>query len=189
MESFIKERLNSNEKSCCDTLPQTKLQTFAKLTAKKSVKSTTDKLQAIKADRELFGRFIIVAKSRDVNLLLYERESLLFPFPWLNQMGHWEKQKECLTWWVGEEHWCFLKAPPPDRDHSTGYVMDGMATVQMVKTGGASTFGTLAEKYWEIFTAPLHEQHCKRVDTGQFLIVMTEKIPLKAGSVLSEGLR
>jgi len=41
----------------------------------------------------------------------------------------------------------------PDRDQSTAYVMDGMATMQMVKTGGAVTLGTLAEKYWEIFTA------------------------------------
>ena len=38
------------------------------------------------------------------------------------------------------------------------YVVDGMTTIQMVKNGGAATFGDFADKYWDIFTLPLNNK-------------------------------
>ena len=44
----------------------------------------------------------------------------------------------------------------------TAHILDGMAMVQMTKSGGAITFGDLALKYFTIFTAPLslHNSSC-----------------------------
>ena len=42
----------------------------------------------------------------------------------------------------------------------TVYILDGMAMVQMTKSGGASTFGDLCLKYFTIFTAPLSLHNC-----------------------------
>ena len=46
----------------------------------------------------------------------------------------------------------------------TAHIIDAMAMVQMVKPGGAKTFGELAEKYYDIISAPLGDNGCNRVD-------------------------
>ena len=42
--------------------------------------------------------------------------------------------------------------------------MDGMALVQILKSGGASTFGHLADKHLDRVTAPFRQPGCNRVD-------------------------
>ena len=51
----------------------------------------------------------------------------------------------------------------PASPHSTVQIIDGMAIVQMTKSGGCTTFGELAGKYYDIFTATLSSNICAHV--------------------------
>lgn len=53
---------------------------------------------------------------------------------------------------------------------NTVYILDGMAIVQMTKSGGATTFGKLAAKYYSIFSSPLstHKCNCVHVVFDQY---------------------
>ena len=51
----------------------------------------------------------------------------------------------------------------PASPHSTVHIIDGMAIVQMTKSGGCTTFGELEDKYYDIFTADLSSNTCAQV--------------------------
>ena len=46
----------------------------------------------------------------------------------------------------------------------TAFVIDAMAMVKMIKVVGVTTFGALADKYWEAFTKALNQNDCNRID-------------------------
>ncbi len=166
MELFIDERLNTGKKNFWDTLPRLKLKTFASLSHSQAVKSKDDKLKALHGDRELFGRLIIAAKSRYVDLrevLTYELSTV--PFAIAHSDGSLRKTvKSVLLAELEKEVTALPRLQFDEQSQLSAYVMDGMATIQMVKTGGAATFGELADKYWNIFLLPLNQQNCDRVD-------------------------
>ena len=64
----VSKRLNTNEASFWETLPHGNILTFASMSKKKTMKSAKDKATTVTADRDIFGRLLIVAKARDVNL-------------------------------------------------------------------------------------------------------------------------
>ena len=66
MATFIEERLNTSIKSFWDPLPQLKINTFTKMSIKKL--NGADTTITVKADRDLFGRLVVVASTRQVNL-------------------------------------------------------------------------------------------------------------------------
>lgn len=68
MNSFIQQRLNSNDVSFWDAIPNLKIKTFIATTKKTTVKASNEKLVTTAEDRDLFGRLLIVAKVRQVNL-------------------------------------------------------------------------------------------------------------------------
>ena len=68
MLTFVEQRLNKHEKNFWDAVPNLKIKTFSTLTKKKTVKSTDNKFISVGADRDLFGRLMIVAKARDIRL-------------------------------------------------------------------------------------------------------------------------
>ena len=75
MEAFIQDRLNTNKVSFWEPLKQLKIKNFASTKKKITLKSTNEKVISIDADRNLFGRLLTVANSREVNLrdiLAYE---------------------------------------------------------------------------------------------------------------------
>lgn len=74
VSSFIQERWNSNNVSFWNSIPSLTIKTFCSMMKKTTFKSTNDKLVAITEDRDLFGRLLIVANVRQVNL----REILCF---------------------------------------------------------------------------------------------------------------
>ena len=65
---FVEQRLNADNTTFWDSLPNLKIKTFASLVKKKTVKLVYEKVLVINADRELFGRLVIAAKSRVINL-------------------------------------------------------------------------------------------------------------------------
>ena len=68
MTTFVEERLNTNEVLFWNALPNLKIKTFTTLAKKTKIKTADDKTITVAADRDLFGRLVISAKSRDINL-------------------------------------------------------------------------------------------------------------------------
>ena len=56
------------------------------------------------------------------------------------------------------------RLPVEPQDTKSIHLIDGMAVVQMMKSGNASTFGELANKFYAIATEPLLQNGCDRVD-------------------------
>ena len=89
MNTFIEERLCTKKKKFWDPIPQLKLKTFATLKIKKQYKTKDDKTHVITADRNLFGRLVIVSKSRDIdlrNIMSYKLSTV--PFSLAHSDGH-----------------------------------------------------------------------------------------------------
>ena len=74
MNSFIEQRLNTNTVSLWDAIPNLKINTLSSMT-KTTIKSTKEKLVTLTEGRDLFGRLLIIANVRQVNvreILCYE---------------------------------------------------------------------------------------------------------------------
>ena len=81
MNTFVEKRLNTSQVSFWDPIPKLKVKTFERTTRKIQVKAVNDKLVTVGADRELFGRLLIAANVRQINLkevLCYELSSVPF---------------------------------------------------------------------------------------------------------------
>ena len=81
MMTFWNERFNSADKSFYSPITRNKLQTFKDMAVKKLVKSN-EKFATIAAERNLFGRLLILAKSRECLPLEYVLAHSLSPIPW-----------------------------------------------------------------------------------------------------------
>ena len=68
MEDFLSTKINTNELNFCDPLPMLKINTFSSAAKKIEVKATNDKIITLTADREFFGRLLVIAKQRDIDL-------------------------------------------------------------------------------------------------------------------------
>ena len=147
MNTFVEKRLNTNQVSFWDPIRKLKVKTFESTTRKIQVKAVSDKLVTVGADRELFGRLLIAANVRQINLkevLCYELSSV--PFSLAYQDGSLRKtNKSTLAALIESKvNVCpRLKLFP----RYTIHLIDGMALVQVLKSAGSSTFGELASKY------------------------------------------
>ena len=68
MENLISTRTNTHEVSFWDPLPKLKINTFTSAGKKMEVKATNDKIITLTTVRELFGRLLVVAKQRYIDL-------------------------------------------------------------------------------------------------------------------------
>ena len=59
---------NSNTTSFLDLIPNNKVKTFSSVSTKVSVKAMDEKLITVNADRDLFGRLLLAANARQINL-------------------------------------------------------------------------------------------------------------------------
>ena len=161
MNTFVEKRLNTNQVSFWDPIPKLKVKTFESTTRKIQVKAVSDKLVTVGADRELFGRLLIAANVRQINLkqvLCYELSSV--PFSLAYQDGSLRKtNKSTLAALIESKvNVCPRLEPFP---RYTIHLIDGMALVQVLKSAGSSTFGELASKYFKAISTSL--ANCKEV--------------------------
>ena len=79
MTIFIEKRIGTNETSFWEPIPRLKVRTFNS-TNKNICMRSKEKLVTVNADRDLFGRLLIVSYVRHTNFLQ-------FPSPWLIRMA------------------------------------------------------------------------------------------------------
>ena len=68
METFISSRIESNEVNFWDPVKKLNIKTFSSVAKKITVKNQKEKIVSVNADRELFSRLLVSAKSREINL-------------------------------------------------------------------------------------------------------------------------
>ena len=165
-DKFINSRIDSNEASFWDPLKRLNLRTFASFSNKTQAKTTDERIVTVSADRDLFARLLVAAKSRDVDLRdvsscelssvpcsLAHNDGILRKCTKAHLLTELERCTEVLP-----------RLPVEDDTMFTAHIIDGMAVVQAAKSAGARTFGELASKYFNIITAPLSWNNCNRVD-------------------------
>ena len=129
--------------------------------AKKTNVKANDRVITVSADRDLFGRLLIAANTREINLkkvLSYELSAV--PFALAHQDGSIRKTIKSVLAKMLKDQVEVLQRLSPDSALETAHILDGMAIVQMMKSAGASTFGELASKYYTAITA---QSSCKEV--------------------------
>ena len=164
MHKFINARLDTNKVCFWDTLKKLKIDIFKVTTRKISLKGTCAKVVTLNADRDLFGRLLVVAKTRDINLkeiLSYEMScvpvSLVYPD------GTMRKADKSTLMPILEGNVDSISRLPVS-ELQTAVIIDAMALIQMVKSAGAATFGQMAGKYFDIITRVLSQNNCTQVD-------------------------
>ena len=109
MHEFINTRLDTNKVCFWDSLKKLKIDTFKVTTRKISLKGTRGKVVTLNADRELFGRLLVVAKTRSINLkeiLSYELSCV--PVSLVHPDGTMRKSQERIDADFGEK--CRLRS-------------------------------------------------------------------------------
>ena len=147
MEDFISTRLNTNEVNFWDPLPKLKINTFSSAAKKMEVKATNDKIITLTTDREFFGRLLVVAKQRDIDLreeLSYELSAVLVAIA--HGDGSLRKTTKSSLMSVSEKNVAVLPSLPPSLI-PTAFVIDGMALIQVMKSASSASFGEMAEQY------------------------------------------
>jgi len=129
MNTFIEKRLSSNQVSFWDPIPKLKVKTFEVTTRKVQVKTVNDKLVTVGADKDLFGRLLITANVRQINLkeaLCYELSPI--PYSLAHQHGSLRKTtKSTLAALIEANVNVCARLQPFPRD--TIHLIDGMALV------------------------------------------------------------
>ena len=183
MNNFVEKRLATSVISFWEPLRKLKIKTFSSTNKNISLKSN-DKLVTVNADRDLFGRLLIVSNVRQINLkevLCYELSPV--PCSLAHPDGGLRKTAKCVLSSLLEKDVNILTRLPVS-PLPTVHVIDGMAVVQMSKTAGACTFGELSEKYYSIFTRPLSLNNCTQVHV---VFEQYWDISIKAGERLRRG--
>ena len=115
------------------------------------VKAVKEKIISISADRNLFGRLVIAAKSRDINLrevISYELSAVPFSIAHMDGTLRKTTKSDLLAEVekpISDE--IQSKLPDPTNGMTTTYLTDAMAVIQMLKSDGVSTFDELANKF------------------------------------------
>ena len=164
MNSFIEQRLKTNTVSFWDAIPNLKINTFSSTTKKTTIKSTKLNLMTLTEDRDLFGRLMIVAKVRQVNvkdILCYELSTA--PYALAHTGGTLRKTTRSLLLHILENYVTVEPRLAPHPDMPTVQILDAMALAQRPRFAGATTFGEMATKYFELTTAQ-YQQRCHRLD-------------------------
>ena len=177
MERFISSRVKSNETNFWDPIQKLKIKSFCSV-AKTTVTSTSqkEKISSVNADREIFGRLLVAAKHRDIDLrevLSYELCSvpIALAHPDGTLMPLLEKDVPCPS-------------SLPCSEISTAYLIDAMALIQMLKSAGTVTFGELSGKYSDVVVTTLSRNCCTRVD---LVFDQYRPVSIKAGERNKRG--
>ena len=114
--------------------------------------------------RDLFGRLLIVANVRQVNV----REILCYglstvPYSLEHADGTLRKSTKNLLLQILENYVTLEQRLATHPDMPTVQILDALALVQNLRFAGATTFGEMATKYFEVFTAH-YQQRCHQLD-------------------------
>ena len=164
MDEFIAKRMETSVVSFWDTLPNLKIPLFRTLTKTRKQKVGDDKIISVSADRDLFSRLIIAAKARDIGMkevLTYELSSV--PFSLVHSDGTLRKPTKSALLAVLEND-VAVSARFPHTEGRNCMIVDGMALIQTLKTGGSITFGDMALMYFKTVTSFFELYSCFRVD-------------------------
>jgi len=115
-------------------------------------------------DRDPFGRLLIVANVRQVNvreILCYELSTV--PYALAHTEGTLRKTTKSLLLQILENYVTVEPSLASHPDMPTVQILDAMALVQSLRFAGATTLGEMATKYFEVFTAH-SQQRCHRLD-------------------------
>ena len=159
-KKFRRQRMDSDEVSFWSKISKT----FASLAKTNQIKCADEKIITISADRNLFGRLLIAAKCRDVDVkevLRYELSTV--PFALAHADGALRKTTKSVLM-AEVERECQAQGRLPESALSTAFIFDAMALVQTLKSAGSRTFGDLAERYFNVLFTPLRQGQCRRVD-------------------------
>ena len=58
--------MNTNDVSFWDPIPNFKIKTFSSMTKKAKVKAADDKIVTVSADRDLFGRLLLLTHAKQI---------------------------------------------------------------------------------------------------------------------------
>ena len=171
MKTFVKKWIQTNEVSYWNAVPKLSIKTFSSMTKRVKVKTGDEESITVQADRDLFGRLLIVTNTRQINLmevLSYE----LSPIPC--SLAHQDRslRKNTKSHLAGIIEKLVTVVPQlQPSPKNTVYILDGVALIQMIKSGHTATFGKLAKHYFNTFTSPLstHKSYCVRVVFDQYL--------------------
>ena len=171
MKTFVKKRIQTNDVSYWYAIPKLSIKTFSSMTKKVIVKAGDEKNITVHADKDLFGRLLIVANARQVNLmevLSYELSPI--PCSLAHQDGSLRKNTKSHLAGTIEKLVTVVPQLQPSPE-TIVYILDGMAVIQMIKSGRSATFGELAKHYFNAFTSPLstHKCSCVHVVFDQYL--------------------
>ena len=94
MHEFINTKLDTNKVCFWNSLKKLKIDTFKVTTRKISLKGTRGKVVTLNADRELFGRLLVVWRKQEVSTSKRSSATnyLAFQFLLYIQMGRCERQ-------------------------------------------------------------------------------------------------
>ena len=166
MDTFVADRIQTHKVAFWNAIPNLKIKTFDTLAKKTKIKTADNKVVTVAADRALFGRLVISARSRNINLkdvLSYELSTV--PYALAHSDSSLRKTTKSVFLSEFEKKLKVLRnLRVPRQQMQTACVIDIMTYVQMLKSGGASTFGELADKHFSLITAPFSYQSCSRVD-------------------------
>ena len=164
VEEFVSKRLDSKAIGFWDKVTKANMTTFASSSTKIKVRSAEEKEVTINADRSLFGRLLVVAKNRHIDLrevLSYEMSSV--PYALAHPDGSLRKTTKSVL--LAElESVSPSVGRLPRSNKEAALILDGMALLQSWRTAGCTTFGELAQKLFEAITTTLRQENCSRVD-------------------------
>ena len=141
MNAFIRDQIESNETDMHYSISKMKLKTFANQKAKLSYK-ISDKTLTLKADREIFARFLVIGEKREVNMkdvLTYS----LGPIPWAlaTPDGGLVKTEKSKLLKVIE---CDCADPLVSTlPHNCARIFDGMVLIQLLVSTKLKTFAKI----------------------------------------------
>ena len=158
INAFTKERLETREKRFWDPFKQLKIATFTARTAE-------EKAVSISTYQDLFGRLIIAAKTRAIELkIVFSHELSSVPFAISHKDGSLRKSEKSVLMSILEErvHVYLQLLVPSEGDVPRAVMIDGMAFIQKLRSGGAVNFGDLCMWYYRQLVSAF--RRCKRVD-------------------------
>ena len=172
INDFIKERLETSQKRFWNPFPQLKILTFASLTKTSKAKTSEEKA-------DLFGRLIIAAKSRAIDLKeVFSYELSPVPFALAHKDGSLLKSDKSVLMSVLEETVTVLPQLPSDSAIPTVLMVDGMAFIQKLRSGGAVNVGDLCVWYYRQLVNAFRRNRCSRIDV---VFDTYRKVSIKSG--------